>query len=383
MPSLPPITYEGAAAGAVECVEAFRRAVVEADVERAQSLRWLAPRPPGERDLLSDMAAAKGIAPAIKQLSKFWSRARVQLERVRGIDGREAEVYERLSLPTESLPIVTLVRRERQSEPWQVVCTQEASDERFVIWVAIEAEEIDDVEVTLAMPLESGGQLLIDEGVGVLGHEDRGWLTHVRGPFVPDEWPEALPGEDARMVELATALSPDPRDRREQLDWLLTTVNVFAATLGGSAAYLVHEDRVLVPAAIGAVVSSKATPAQATRFWCRIHESGGWVYTEGLRLLGLPEVEMNVDVLGGPASTRALVEWLAEVFVGTGDALPPGTEILLGEESLLLMIGRRGPRRGKSYGRWGAIQLAAMHDAFLNGSRSRMRAPDGLAEPRR
>ena len=33
-------------AGVVEQVEAFRAALVDCDLERMQSLRWLAPRPP-------------------------------------------------------------------------------------------------------------------------------------------------------------------------------------------------------------------------------------------------------------------------------------------------------------------------------------------------
>ncbi len=377
-PPAPTPPRDGPAAGVVECVEAFREAVSSADVERAQAMRWLAPRPPGERDLLSDMAAAEGIEPAIRQLARFWGRAKVRLERVRGIDGREAELYERLTLANESLPIVTLVRREGASDPWKVVCTQEASDERFVIWIAVEAHEIDDVEVSLALPVENGGQLLVDDGVGVLGHDEHGWLTNVRGPFVPDAWPEALPGEDGRMVELATALSPEPSGRRAQLAWLLQTVKVFAETLGGAAAYMVHEERVLMLGAIGAIVSGAVTPSQATRFWVRVEEGDGWVYSNGLRLLGLPEVEMRIGVFDDPALSRDLVSWLAEVYVDTRELLAPGTELVVGADSLVVAVGRRGPRRGKSYGRWGAIELAEVLAGAQRGSSSRMRVPDEL-----
>lgn len=369
------------AAGVIECVEALRRALSAADVERAQSLRWLAPRPPGERDLLSDMAAAEGLEPAIRQLSKFWGRARVRLEQVRSIDECEAEVYERLTLANGSLPIVTLVRRERTSDPWRVVCTQEAQGERFVIWVAVHAHEIDDVAVSLALPVDNGGQLLVDDGIGVLGHDEHGWLTNVRGPFVPDEWPEALPGEDGRVVELATALSPQSDDRRAQLAWLLKTAKVFAETLGGAAAYMVREQRVLTLGAIDAAVSEAATPSQAMRFWARVETEGGHVYTNGLRLLGLPEVEMRTDIFDDPTFSRDLVSWLAEVHVGTRELLAPGTELVIGDGSLVLRVGRRGPRRGTSYGRWGAVQLAEIAGRLL-GSRSRMRVPDDLLRRR-
>lgn len=378
-PDAQPPWSTGTSPGAIECVEAFRKAVSAADVEGTQRLRWLAPRPPGERDLLSDMAAAEGLEPAIRQLAKFWGHARVRLEQVRSIGGAEAEVYERLMLTNESLPIVTLVRREHLRDPWRVVCTQEASDERFVIWVAVHADEIDDIEVSLALPVDNGGQLLVDDGVGVLGHEEHGWLTHVRGPIVPDVWPEALPGgEDGRIVELATALSPEPKDRRAQLAWLLQTVKVFAETLGGAAAYMLREERVLMLGAIDAVVSGAVTPSQAMRFWARVEEGDGFVYTSGLRLLGLPEVEMRTDVFDDPNDSRALVGWLAEVYIGTREVLAPGTELVIGDDSLVLTVGRRGPRRGKSYGRWGSVQLTEIEDGFLRGSRSRMRVPDDL-----
>lgn len=375
----PPRPVDGSAVGVIECVEEFRKAVVANDVDLAQSLRWLAPRPPGERDLLSDMAAATGIGPAIGQLAKFWRQAQVRTELVRGIDGHQAELYERLTLPNDSLPIVTLVRRDRTTDPWRVVCMQEASDERFVIWVAVHADEIDDVEVSLALPIDNGGQLIVDNGVGVLGHEERSWLAHVRGPFVPDRWPESLPGEGGRIVELSSGLSSDPKDRSDQLDWLLGTVRVFTETLDGAAAYMVPLKRVLMPAAIDAIVTGQASPSQALRFWANIEEGEGFVHTDGLRLLGLPEVEMRTDLFVDPALSRDLTTWLAEVYVSSRQLLALGTELVVGDESRILVAGRRGPRRGKSYGRAGAVRVAELSEFHVRGSRSRMRVPDEIS----
>lgn len=375
--TLPP---ELATGTVVASVDGFRDALRRRDIERAQDLRWLAPRPPGERDLLSDLAAAEGIATAIQQLSRFWREATVRVEHIRTIGACEAELYERLILPSESLPIVTLVRRESAAAPWKVVCTNEAYDERFGMWIAVDVDIIDDVDVTLALPAEHGGQLLMDGDQGVLGHETHPWLAHVRGPFVPDVWPETLPGEGGRIVELATALSADSVDRRAQLTWLLASVRAFLTALGGDAVYLPSEDRVLVAGAMEAIVSGVASAKHAFRFWARVESNGVWVHTSGLRLLGSPEVEAREDVFADPALARRVVQWLAEILVGDGENPSLGTELLIGDESLLVTVGRRGARMGRSYGRWGALRLERIDRVGSKGSRARMRMPRELVE---
>jgi len=364
---------EGDVIGVSEAVVAFRDAIRSSDVTTAQALRWLAPRPPGERDLLSDMAAAEGIKPAIERLSGFWDHAVVLPERVRPIDGLEAEVYERLSLPSESLPIVTVVRRIRRSDPWKIVCTNEAYDERLVLLMPVDVDELDDAALMDSLPEDT--QLLMDGREGVLAH-DR-WLVHVRGPIAPDTWPETLPGETGRVVEFAAALAPDPADRRDQLRWLLRSAATLLPEVGGSALYLRREKRVLMPAAIEAIAQRRATPQQALQFWARINASDGFVHTDGLRLLGLPEIEMEDSALSDPALAHALVQWLAGKCVKAEDTPALGTEVSVGEASLVVLAGRRGPRRGRSYGRCGAIRLTRLLGT-LHGSRSRICAPDDL-----
>ncbi|MBX3276110.1 MAG: hypothetical protein KF729_38010 [Sandaracinaceae bacterium] len=361
-------------AGVIAHVEAFRAALAARDVERVQALRWLAPRPAGERDLLSDMAAAEGIAHAIDALSRFWRRAEVALERVRLVDDLEAEVYERLSLPAESLPIVTVLRRESADAPWKIVCTNEAYDERYVLWVPVAADAVDELALTSALP--DGSELLMDGDAGVLAHD--AWLVHVRGPQVPPEWPADLPGQTPRVIELATALAADPTERREQLRWLLGCARALLGVVGGHALHLRRERRVLMPQAIDAILAGTATPAQAVRFWARIDRAEGFVLTDGLRLLGLPEIEAREDLLATPAATQALIAWLAERVTKAEHVAVLGTEIAVGERCLLVTGGRRGPRRGRSYGRCGALRLLDTEGTVRRGSRSRMRAPDDL-----
>ncbi len=363
--------------GALTAVRALREALVRGDVEGAQGLRWLAPRPPGERDLLSDMAAAEGVGPAVERLSRFWAQAHVRFEHVREIDGREVEVYERLSLPGESLPIVSLVRRDAGGAPWKVVCTNEARDERFAIWISVRAPEVDEAKLTKS--LGDAQLLMVDDG-GVLGHSTRGWLAHVRGPFVPEPWPDVLPGEGGYVVELATALAADAVERREQLEWVLSSASGFVAALEGQAAMLPASDKLLLPQALSAAAEGRLTPTQAFRFWARVEESGGHFFTLGLGQLGLPEVEAPVDLLPTPERTAWLVQWMGATLLEKSPIPALGTELLLGDDSYLVTAGRRGPRRGKSYGRWGALALVGSDPRSMRGSsRTRMRVPERLA----
>lgn len=378
----PDTVTESVERDAVAVVVQLRDALQRGDAEAAQAVRWLAPRPPGERDLLSDLAAAEGLEPAIRRLARFWARADVRLERVRVVDPLEAEVYERLGLPGESLPIATLVRRPAVGAPWRVVCTNEAYDERFTLWLGANEAEVDDVSWSRAFVLRFGGGaelIMHDEAAGVLGAPEQGWLAHVRGPFVPLPWPPAMPGEDGGIVELTAALTPSFEDRRGQLDWLLRAAAVFVDELGGQAAYFPTHDKLLHWQALEAAVNGELRPDQALRFWARVEELDGHIHTSGLRQLGLPEVEAPVTLLGTPASTAALVRWLGTKLIESpGDVLTHGTELLLQHRAFAIAPGRRGPKPGRSYGRWGALRILELSSSVNRGSRTRLRVPDDL-----
>ncbi len=376
---------QSVAIGAAEAVRGLRDALVAGDVDRAQAHRWLQPRPPGERDLLSDLAAAEGVEPAVRRLSGFWRRAEVHLEQVRTVSSLEAEVYERVVLPGESLPIVSLVRRESERAPWGVVCTNEAHDERFVLWISVAGDTLDDVAWSRAFT--EPGELLMTEDGGVLGHPDRGWLVHVRGPFAPDEWPEGLPespgGDGGKVVELTAALAASPEERRDQLQWILAAGATTLRLLDGTAAYRPRDERLLLPEALELASRGAMAPAQAFHFWARTRVTDGHVVTDGLHLLGLPELEAPLELFGDKGTT-ALVEWLATSMV-TAERVPSvGTELVIGDRSALMVPGRRGRRRGHSYGRWSANRLEPVTGPFARGSargsRTRMRVPPTVLE---
>ncbi|MGE0789969.1 MAG: hypothetical protein AB7S26_30120 [Sandaracinaceae bacterium] len=360
-------------------VEGLRSALIVGDVEAAQSYRWLQPRPPGERDLLSDLAAAEGIGPAVRRLARFWRHAQVQLEAVRTIDALEAEVYERLTLPTGSLPMVSLVRRENLESEWRVVCTNEARDERFILWVSVPTRTIDDVQWSRAF--NAPGALCMTDDGGVLGHPDRGWLAHVNGPFVPDAWPDNLPGEGGWLLEIAAALAPDAAERREELRWLLAAAANTIELTGGSAAYLPSEKKLLAAEAVRRASQGGLTGKQVLRFWTRTQCIDEHVSTDGMRLLGLPELEAPVSILGSAEATERLLMWLAAPMIEEGAVPPTGTELVLDGPVATLVAGRRGPRRGASYGRWGALAITLDPGAFPRGSRTRLRVPREVFHP--
>jgi hypothetical protein len=361
---------------AAASVQALRAALRRAEVEAVQSVRWLAPRPPGERDLFSDLAAAEGLETAVRRLSRFWRRADVKLEHVRVVDALEAEVYERLLLPGESLPIVSLVRRASADASWRVVCTNEAHDERLTLWMPALHGGIDDVawSRTFAARFGESGELIMDGLTGVLGDPDHGWLAHVRGPFRPRTWPEALTGED-HVVELTALLVPDREARAAQLAWALQAALVFLEQLGSSVAYLPVHGKLAHREALLRAAEGTLTAEQALRFWARLSEVDGHVVTSGLRHLGLPEVEARATLFDTPSATERVVAAVGAKLIemGSPDALH-GTDLVLGSRTFLVVPGRRGPRRGRTHGRWGALALVE-DDRARRGSRTRLRLP--------
>ncbi|MGF1468953.1 MAG: hypothetical protein ACFCGT_22740 [Sandaracinaceae bacterium] len=366
--------------GAVDVVLRFREALSDADASGVVATRWEAPRPPGERDMLSDLAAAEGMEAAVRRLSRFWRRSQVATEQVRPIHDLEAEVYERVHTPRgETLAIVSLVRRQDHGSPWKVVCTAETHDERLLLWLTTEQPVLDESNWTSRFADTHGpdAELLMDGEEGVLSHPGEGWLAQVRGPFVPTVWPRELPPDQARVIELAFVLDPDLARRRGQLAWALRAADLTATLHASDGVYLPSHDKLILPETLWQAARQDLAPDQLYRLWARLDEVQGYYVTTGLRQLGLPELEAPVDLLEATETTRRTLIWLAGRSIGDVHAPPSlGTEVLVGRDSLEIVAGRRGPRRGRSYGRWGAIGLVRITGGQRRGSRSRLRVPD-------
>ncbi|MFK7987135.1 MAG: hypothetical protein AB8I08_14010 [Sandaracinaceae bacterium] len=369
--SRPEAVPSGVVRGAASAVQALRDSLCRGDAETAQALRWLAPRPPGERDLFSDMAAAEGLQTAVERLGRFWLGAETKLEWVRAVTEREAEIYERLGLRGEQLPIVSVVRRDDVDSPWKVVCTNEAPDERFRVWVTATAEVLDDVSFSRRDGVP--GDLLMDGDNGVLGHRAMPWLIHLNGPFSPPSLPDVLPA-GSRVVELTVPLVPNGEARHAQLCWLLDAAGHVLDQCVGEAAYLPDQHRLLLPDEMRSAAVDELLPRHRFNFWARIREVDEHIVTEGLGRLGLPELELRLDVLKDATLSRTVVERFGAMLTATPHLPSLGTELLVDRECLTLVPGRRGPRRGTSYGRFGAFGLERW-DPSRRGSRTRIRIP--------
>lgn len=362
-----------------KAVRGLRAGLIAKDPDRVQAHRWLAPRPPAERDLFSDLAAAEGLTRAVKKLSRFWGQAEATLERIRYVSGCEAEVYERVVLPSETLSIVSVTRRESPDHPWKVVCTNEASDDRLVIWLAVwPTARVDDSAWTHRFVERYGAAaelVLAEEASGVIGHPVTGWLANVRGPFPAPEWPENLPGEGDHIVELTLSLSDQVGTRADQIGWALRCASVLQEHLGADAAYLPSHRKLLPAQALARAAETELDGPQTFHLWARVEHVHGYFVTSGLSQLGLPEIEVPEAVAGERA--RGLVEWLGALVAG-GFAPVPGTELVGLDGSLQLVGGRRGPRLGRSYGRWGAVGVGPLDTRDRRGSRTRIRIPEDL-----
>lgn len=360
---------------ALEAVHRLRLALRRGDSATVADVRAAVPRRPHERDLLTDLIDADGLEPAVRRLSRFWSHARVELELVRVVDADEVEVYERAVLPHEQLSIVSLVRREAGSRTYRVVCTLEARDERFEAWIVGRGDPLDDVAWSRSFAGRFGAdaELVMNGDEGVLGHPRAGFLAELSAPEECRRWPEALPGEGSPIRRLKFSLALEAERRRQQLEWALRALDVLADADGASAVYVPAHDKVLPVPGLRRATRDARSPEQRSRLWVAVRlVQGHWV-TSGLSLFGLPELELEAGALGSGA--RPLLRSLAASLVRARTL--PWRDVLVEQDGMTFSVapGRRGPRPGRSYGRWGAVRLVP--DAGERGS-DRPRRSSGL-----
>lgn len=345
---------------AVDVVRALTSGLRAGNAEQVRRHRWGQPRPLGERDLLSDMAAADGLPRAVKRLSPFWRGTEIRFQGVRRISELEAEVYDVATAPRgEMLPIVSLVRRQSPGHAWQVVCVNESHHDRLTFWVTCDADVIDGRQWTehFSDAHGAGAELVMDGGEGVVGHPERGWLASLRGPFTPDPWPSSLPLGQTMVVELSLVLERHRNLRRDQLHWFARLADVTATVLRADTIFLPAHEKLVLPDMLWRAARRPLGPPETYRLWAQLEELHHHYYTTGLRILGLPEVEAPVSLLPQPERSRRLLVWLATELVGGKHPPAVGTEIRIGPTTLRVESGRRGPRVGRTYGQWGSLRI--------------------------
>lgn len=335
-------------------LNAFRRGMRRGDTTRVEA-HWVGPRIDGEEDLFSEAARRDGLDAAIVRVAPFWRGAHEMLESVRHVDDSEAEVYERVALRSEALSVVTLLRRDAE-DSWKVVSSRRAPDDRFRIWLTCTRDALRERAWLDLVEAELGERpALVREGsIAVLTHPMSGPLV-VRGPFVPEQWPEYVPGPAALMLELSARLPHESRARVEQLGWIVRVAHSLLETHGGSAGLLPFHRKLILPRPLRAATEGRLDSRGLFNFWARLRQVDGYLVSSGLEQLALPEVEVSLGAFG-QRRAQAIVRELGAQVVASRGALGP--TVVVGDGRYQVIPGRRGPRAGESYGRWGSVGVA-------------------------
>ena len=333
-----------------------RDALREGDAQAVEGTLARGARRPSERDLLIDLIAAEGAAPAAKKLARFWQKAQTEPVCVRVISPDEAEVYERLALPgaAQELDMVTLLRRDDEGG-FRVVVTQRAPADVLRAKILSNEAAFDDVAVTRDFTSRYGrtGELILDdEHGGVFGHPVQEWVASVA----------TVQGG----IDVALVPGPEPLTRSAQLAWLARVVNVLARH--------VHAPRVAVPAAakivgieaFAAVADTDAISSRALLIaWAGLHRNANVCYTSGLGSFGLPEASAEFADWGGDESTtRKVVAAAARAGVG-GSLKLQHSAVTVGGYRVLIEPGPRGPTPGRTFGRLGSVSLRPLRNATV------------------
>ena len=336
-----------------------RDALREGDAPAIEDTLARGARRPAERDLLVDLIAAEGAAPAAKKLARFWQKARTEPVCVRVITADEAEVYERLVLPgaAQELDVVTLLRRSEDGD-FRVVVTQRAPADVLRAKIMTKDATLDENVVTRDFTSRYGrsGELVLDdESSGVFGHPVQEWVASVA----------TVDGG----IDLALVPGPDPITRSAQLAWLARVVNVLARH--------VHAPRVAVPAAskivgleaFAAVADTDAISSRTLLIaWAGLHRNANLCYTLGLASFGLPEASAEFADWGGDESTtRKVVASAARSGVG-GSLKLHHSAVTIGGYRVVIEPGPRGPTPGRTFGRLGSVSLRPLRTATVTES---------------
>lgn len=91
--------------------------------------------------------------------------------------------------------------------------------------------------------------------------------------------------------------------------------------------------------------------------WAALHRDGSLLYTEGLANFGLPELVSEQNPWSATQTPRRIMAAAALAAVGGGVDLTAGEVFTLGDHRIFLTPGPRGPARGRTFGRQGAVAI--------------------------
>lgn len=314
-------------------------------------------RRPSERDLLVDLVSAEGLEHATRKVSRFWRSAQTEVEAVRMVGLDEAEVYEQLSISRRSGPIdtVTLLRRGRDGT-WRVVTTQRAPADAVRVQIWPEAvHEIRDDAFTTHFERRFGptGELVMDEGEGVLGNPGERWIGALRAPDAP-----------SRPFEIALIGDPDLDRRWRQVHWISRCAVVAAALLGASRVWVPAARKLVAVEALEAIAGPDLPAARhLASAWVALHRAPGEaVASKGLTTFALAEVMASAQAWKELGVARKVAAAAVHAALSGAIGLAPGEAVQIAGQRVAVEPGPRGPSKNDSFGRWGAVELVPLND---------------------
>jgi hypothetical protein len=346
-----------------------RRALVEGDVARVEETTLWAARPPWERDLFIDLAAASGLDVAVKRLRQFWKLANPILLHVRPLPDGDVEVFEQIHMPDgRELHTVTLMRP--VGDRYLVVAMSEAPDDttRFLVLTDSESPALDDARFTREW-IEAHGptaELLVDANDGALGHPLEGWLARVRGPLPWAPIRERLTRRTLELPDAKTVLevvmtpSGDPRERAHQLLWLALAAAEVAQHIGASLVYVQRAEKLIRVETLKKTMTGPAVGGrEVASAYVKLVEKGKWAATRGMGQLVLPELEVDLEEFPDPGAARRLLGAVSVALIeGRVAPIPSARHVLtVAGYRCQLALGRRGAEPGQTYGRFGALVI--------------------------
>lgn len=287
---------------------------------------------------------------------------------VRWVSDDEAEVYERLGGGAAGEILTRLIH---DGSRWRIAESMPAPDTHQRVEIPFEGplrlapERF--AEDYRSLWDRDGGVSHLDDGRVVLqtpkGPIDGQVLPAQPGieAWATDDWTRQMVREHTARLELTRILSDDIGQRLDELT---------AFTCAATCVLQQTGDAVLDPGAdamhgtgdFTQLAGEAVTDLEPlARLWVRVHHRDEIAFTLGMWRFMLPELEMPhaPDPDAAARTLRDTVSYVLanDTLIRPGDTIgPPGAPTFRAAE------GRRGPSKGRSYGRWGSVSLVPAAD---------------------
>jgi len=344
---------------AMRALAELRAALERGDAEAVEPRLDLHAWGAGKRGLLSTLAAKQSVEDAVQQLAPFWQTADYEVQAARVVSPDEVEIYETVSHRNVQAPLQTLTLLRRRGGHWRHVTTADTPDEKLVATLLCPHEPFLTDEPIPDARLERGS----GEGRWRLVHPEHDWRAALRMGPIPkakaaSDDPELAPAlaRSKHMVSVALSPSTDPAVRHAQLVWFANAVAGFGWALDANRVFVPLCDHLLHRRALE--VGDEPSVLELAKRYVVIRASDGWTGTRGMSHFMQPEIEARTMDWKDEAAAARVVDAAADALLSGEIELTVRTEAEVRGLRCWVDYGRRGRRKGETYGRWGSVRLA-------------------------